>query len=345
MARLFNALPALVILADESGRTLFVNDATTTYTGLSREELAPMGLGVSFPTKTLDRAIERVGRAVAAIVPFEQLQQVRRADGVLRWHLIRQMPVTGDHGGVSYLASTAVDVDDMVHELDGLRAENTAKDELLGLVAHELRSPLTTILASARRLAVPGRVTADETETVEFLLEDTVRLKTLIDNMLVLAQGEHEPELEPVLLQRHLPRIVAVHRSRFRARVVNLEIESDLPVVTAHPGWTEQVVENFLSNAEKFSPSGTPITVEVVRGAARVEVRVLDGGPGFPPEHAEELFVAFHREEATRSTPGIGLGLAVCKRLIELQCGTIWAAPRPEGGAEFGFSLPVAASS
>ncbi len=343
MARLFNALPALVVLADEKGRTLFVNDATTSYTGLSRAELAPWGLGASFPVEALDRALERVGKAVSAIVPFEQLQQVRRADGVLRWHLIRQMPVAGDHGGIAYLASNAVDVDDMVHELDTLRAENTAKDEMLGLVAHELRSPLTTILASARRLAVPGRVAEDEIETVEFLLEDTVRLKTLIDNMLVLAQGTHEPELEPVLLQRLLPGVIAIHRSRFRERVLNLDMERDLSVVSAHPGWTEQVLENFLSNAEKYTPAGTPITVKVCSAGDHVEVRVLDRGPGFPLEHAEHLFVAFHREDATReSAPGIGLGLAVCKRLIDLQGGRIWAALRPEGGAEFGFSVPTA---
>jgi signal transduction histidine kinase len=104
----------------------------------------------------------------------------------------------------------------------------------------------------------------------------------------------------------------------------------------------EQVMENLISNAEKYSPASEPIIVEIERDPHELRVRVLDRGPGIKAGDAAKLFDPFYRADATRTrAAGLGIGLAVCKRLIESQDGRIWALGRPERGAEFGFALPI----
>jgi two-component system sensor histidine kinase KdpD len=103
----------------------------------------------------------------------------------------------------------------------------------------------------------------------------------------------------------------------------------------------EQITENLLSNAEKYSPPNTSVVVEVRRLPDEVQVRVLDQGTGFPDGESDRLFDPFYRSASTRMrASGLGIGLTVCKRLITSQGGRIWATNRPQGGAEFGFALP-----
>jgi two-component system sensor histidine kinase MprB len=105
------------------------------------------------------------------------------------------------------------------------------------------------------------------------------------------------------------------------------------------------VLQNLLSNAEKYSPSNAPITVTVGREDGYLRVAVLDRGPGLGEAEASQIFEPFYRADSARGKPGLGLGLTVCRRLITLQEGEISAAPRPGGGTEIAFRLPGAASS
>jgi signal transduction histidine kinase len=231
------------------------------------------------------------------------------------------------------------DVEGLIRTAAELRTANQAKDELLGLVSHELRNPLATILAAVRRLSVPGFVVPEERETLDVLVRNAARLAVLLDDMLVLAHDNRPVELEPVLLQRIIPAVIAGHRARFPGRCIVVDVPDDLPIAAGHPGWTHQVIENLLSNAEKYSPPETVITVCSRPTIDGVSVRVLDRGVGIPAARSHELFEPFHREESARAVQGLGLGLTVCKRLVELQSGRLWAAPRPGGGSEFGFLL------
>jgi two-component system sensor histidine kinase KdpD len=215
-------------------------------------------------------------------------------------------------------------------------------DELLGLVSHELRNPLSTVLAAARRLAIPGLVAPDEVATLEELARSAARMAVVLEDMMLLAHADAALELEPVLLQHIIPEVVARHGERFPERAVALELDGRLPVALGHSGWIAQVTENLIANAEKYSPRDTVITVAAGPSGDRAWVRVQDRGPGFSAARSRELFEPFHREDSARGIAGAGLGLTVCKRLIERQNGRVWAAPRPGGGAEFGFLLPAA---
>lgn len=229
-----------------------------------------------------------------------------------------------------------------------LREANAVKDEFLGLLSHELRTPLTTITGLSDLLVRElDRMNADDRrEAVDQLHVDAHRLQALIENLLILARLDREKfEKEPVALHYLVPSVVQMFQSRNPTRSIDYRADEHLPPVIGQPGWLTQVVENLLSNAHKYSPLDQPIGVEITMAddGASVAVRVLDRGDGIPDDQVESVFQPFFRApRATRTASGIGLGLAVCKRLVELQGGSITLYPRDGGGTVFQFTMPVA---
>lgn len=219
------------------------------------------------------------------------------------------------------------------------------RSELLGLISHELRSPLATIAANIEALSrIATSATAEERAIIGELGASTERLSRVVAQMLSLGRlATSGVPTEPVLLHRLIAEVVARFEKARPGRRVLVETAPDLPPVLAEPTFSEQVLENLLSNAHKYGPLEKPIHVSAVRNGSHVEVQVRDEGDGMSSEEIRHLFDPFFRAERTAArAQGIGLGLTVCKRLVQAQHGRIWAQTPPEGGAAFGFSLPVA---
>jgi len=239
---------------------------------------------------------------------------------------------------------TAVATDNARLYNDARRA-NDAKDEFLGMMSHELRTPITVIHGGARVLR--GRSENLEPETRESILGDiereSDRLARMLENLLALARAELDREviLEPVLLQSLLPKLIkSVGAGSDRS--LTLKSETGVPAVSAEPGYIEHIVRNLVGNAIKYSPTDSPIEVVVSHHNGGAAIRVLDRGFGVTEEEATKIFDRFYRSDRTsRLAGGAGLGLAVCKRLVETMSGEIWATPREDGGLEVGFSIPA----
>jgi two-component system sensor histidine kinase KdpD len=121
-----------------------------------------------------------------------------------------------------------------------------------------------------------------------------------------------------------------------------MQLATDLPVVAGEPTYVEQIVRNLLGNAAKYTPAGTRVVVEARREGSTIEVRVSDDGPGIPEDSVRRVFDLFYRDpDSARAVAGSGIGLFVCRSLVEAMGGRMWALRRPEGGSEFGFSLRV----
>lgn len=221
-----------------------------------------------------------------------------------------------------------------------------AKDEFLGLMSHELRTPTTTIYGGIRVLRARDKVVAEEDRDALLLDMETEsdRLFRMIEDLLILGRLEEGALVptEPVRLHHEVNRIVSSYAHRRLGRKINVRgTDQEMPMVACDPTYLEQVVRNLLNNAEKYSPAKGEIDVEVQRNDDEVVVAVLDRGPGVAPEDLSHIFDKFYRAEVTaRQVRGIGLGLTVCKRLIEAQAGQIWAEPRAGGGLAIKFSLP-----
>jgi len=222
-----------------------------------------------------------------------------------------------------------------------LRLANQFKDEFVGFVSHELRTPLTTIYGGARILTTRGEQLESETreQVVADIETEAERMHRIVEDLLVLARPER-PQSELPLEPLRVADIVERIRTRFDRRHpgrLNVHLEDNLPIVLAEGAGIEQVLRNLTSNAQKYSDAGIELTAE--RRGSEVVVSVRDRGPGVPEEEIAQLFESFYRSETHATKHGIGLGLTVCKRLVEAQGGRIWAEARDGGGLTVAFSL------
>ncbi len=223
---------------------------------------------------------------------------------------------------------------------------NQAKDEFLAVLSHELRTPLTPILASVQLLQ---RREEDMRQTLEVIQRNTQLEARLIDDLLDLnriSEGKLVLERKPVNVSTVIERAVEVAKPNIEARPLRFGVElNDVPQqVNGDVARLQQVVWNLLSNAIKFTPDGGTIGVKCWTQGDRVVIEVADTGIGIEKENLTRIFEAFEQggRGITRQFGGLGLGLAIAKRLVELHEGTI--AVHSDGnnkGATFRVSLPL----
>lgn len=245
------------------------------------------------------------------------------------------------------LARQTADLIERHQAEEELRRAGRLKDELLGMVSHEFRTPLTTITGNIEVLTRRFDELRPEVrrEVLSELQRDAGRLKRLIQNMLIIARGERsqESEPEPMLLQRVLPEFVAACMRSDPSRPILATIQDDLPPVLATYGYLDQILENLVTNSRKYGAPGTPIEITAELRDRRVAITVSDQGKEFTEEEATRFLEAFYRSESVREqSGGAGLGLAVCARLVGIFEGTLRASPRPGGGLQVTVTLPIA---
>lgn len=226
------------------------------------------------------------------------------------------------------------------------------KNQFLGMAAHDLRNPLTVIITCAGFLLEEGGASLPEEKKVEFIRRIKANAEfmvNLINDLLDFTKieaGEIELNLEPVILKELVERSVEENRLLGMQKGIALElmVEDNGARVAADAARITQVLNNLLSNAFKFSPSGTRVRVTVGKEQNGVRVAVKDEGQGIPPEEMGKLFKPFQKT-SVRSTAGersTGLGLAICRQIIEAHRGLIGAESKPGKGSTFYFWLPVA---
>ena len=288
----------------------------------------------------------------------------RRHDGEYRRHRGRFRPVAGAGGELRGWIVVLADIeheresedrlrslyDDARHALDRLRDSIAMKDEFLGLMSHELKGPITTVLGNAEVLIKHGdRIPASaRSAALTDIHNDAERLHHIIEDLLSLSRLERSGSVavEPLMVGHVVEAIVTEHRRRYPAREIEIDLAQTARPVLGERLYIEQVLRNLLSNAEKYSPANLPIAVRVRAVEAEVEVTVADRGVGLTPEEATLVFEPFVRLSRTAThASGSGIGLTVCKRLVEAQGGRIEARPRAGGGCQFSFAIPVAAEA
>jgi two-component system sensor histidine kinase KdpD len=219
------------------------------------------------------------------------------------------------------------------------------RNSLLSALSHDLRTPLTALVGLAETLTLQGHgLSQVQTDIVKAMREQAERMVQLVNNLLDMARLEsgqvqlHKDwqsvsELMGTALQ-------ARHEALSRHRIT-VELSPELPLVNCDAVLIEQVLVNLLENAAKYTPEGTRITVTAAATPDKLELTVLDDGPGLPPGLESTVFEKFVRGQKESGVPGVGLGLAICKVIVEAHGGAITAANRPDGGAQFEFWLPL----
>jgi len=219
------------------------------------------------------------------------------------------------------------------------------KTQLLSNVSHELRTPLTTIRGQTTTLLdYAEQITPEERqEALRIVDEEAARLDELIGHVLDMSRleaGQLSVELGATDVRPIVQEAVAQVAARTPTHKLVVNLPSTLPLVQADPRRVTQVMNNLLDNAIKFSLPGTTVTVDVEEHAHAVVVRVRDEGPGIASEHLQRIFNRFYRvaQQGVR-TSGVGLGLAICKGLVEAMGGQIAVTSQVGQGSVFSFSL------
>jgi len=217
--------------------------------------------------------------------------------------------------------------------------------------AHELKTSVAIVKSTLQSLLHRPRTPQEYQTELAGLLDDCARLEDLLGRMLRLARIEQLAENGPPskLATTELTSTceAAVSRIRKVAEARNVAVEFDNPetvYLRADPEDLELIWLNLLENAVQYSPEGSTVTLRVQRnGGAMVEVSVMDSGPGIPPAELAHVFERFHRGDPSRarSTGGFGLGLAICKALVDAYCGTIEAINLPGHGTQMRVHLPA----
>jgi two-component system sensor histidine kinase KdpD len=219
------------------------------------------------------------------------------------------------------------------------------RNSLLAALSHDLRTPLTSLMAQTESLArsapplAPGqRAMADA------LRDEMVRMSMLVTNLLDMARiesGEVKLRLQWQPAEEVIGSALLASRAGLSGRSVETQVPADLPLVQYDAVLIERVLCNLLENAGKYTPPGATVTVSAARRGAWLEMAVTDNGPGLPPGQEEAVFEKFMRGERESAKPGVGLGLAICRAIVGAHGGAIHAANRPGGGAAFVFTLPL----
>ena len=345
---LVDTSPVGIVLADADGRLLLVNREAERIFGYSHVEpdLGWYGRAVrrrpdsSIYTREelpLERALRR-GETVRAEEVWFQFP-----DGRTLPALTNATPLYGASGEITGAIA-------IIQDMTPLEELERVRGEFLGMVTHELKTPLTAIKGSAATALGSARPlnAADVRELFQIIDQQADRLRELVDDLLDMTRieaGSLSINPEPMDLRAAIEDARLAFMASAGSHEVRVELPDDLLPVKADRGRIDQVMVNLLTNAAKFSPPTAPITIWVEQDPVNVTVHVQDEGRGIAQEKLPQLFKKFSRlhEESGHGLSSTGLGLAICKGIIEAHGGRIWADSAGEGkGTTFSFNLPIA---
>ncbi|MBI2830474.1 MAG: PAS domain S-box protein, partial [Chloroflexi bacterium] len=280
----------------------------------------------------------QVAAATGKMVSPQELELI--FDDGRRLHmLIGAVPLTGADGRIRGSVAVGANISEQKQAM-------YIKDEFIGLVSHELRTPLTVFLGAVKTAMTKGITIEDIRELLKDATRSAESMAHLVDNLLELSRYQANRltlSRNQVDIAQVISDVVEKERSHLQNHHLSLDVPENLPPVEADQLRLEQILINLLDNAAKYSPDNTAIRVFVKRDSDHLLIGVRDQGKGIPAGEQDKLFQPFERLlENSTTKPGLGLGLLVCRRLVEAQGGKIWVESESGKGSTFWFTLPLA---
>jgi len=310
---------------------------------------------------------EMIGQSIRKVIPADRqaeedevLRRIRAGERLEHYETVRQRkdgsfvdislsvsPVKDPRGRIVGASKIARDITDRKRAEAAFRESMAAKEQFLSMVSHELRTPISIVLGVSRLLAARSDSLSEEERVQAFddLITQSERLQEIIEHLLILTRMDaaYELSLEFMRVERLAEEVVAAWQRRHPGRDISVDIAADLPIAFGEPSLTRLVLDNLISNAIKYSAPETAVEVRIRAGEGPLVVEVLDRGIGLGATEMAEVFEPFFRSNAAREKAGgMGLGLAVCRKIVEAQGGTITVSPRTGGGTVFRFTVPRA---
>jgi PAS domain S-box-containing protein len=342
-------IPQLSWMASANGSVFWFNRRWYEYTGATFEQMKGDGWHAVVASDELPRVLQSYASSINSGQPWEDTFALKRHDGALRWHLSRAMPIKDDDGVVLRWFGTNTDITEQRKMAADLAEADRRKNEFLATLAHELRNPLAPIRTGLQVLQRSGSKggAAEQTRTMmDRQLGQMVRLVDDLMDVSRITSGKMELRKEPVQLTAVVNS--AIETSRPFIEQMGHELTVTLPeqpiAVNADLTRLAQVFMNLLNNAAKYSERGSRIYLRVERHGNDVVVSVKDSGVGIAANHLPTIFEMFSQVERSleKSQGGLGIGLTLVKRLVEMHGGTVEAhSDGPNKGSEFVVRLPI----
>lgn len=228
--------------------------------------------------------------------------------------------------------------------LIGIESERL-RNSLLAALSHDLRTPLTSLVGLSESLTRAKPPLADAQQSVaEALHNEALRMSNLVVNLLDMARiqsGEIKLNLQWQFLEEVVGSALRASSAFLARHAIETRLAADLPLIQIDAVLIERVLCNLLENATKYTPADSKIIIAAEVNGKMLDIAVRDNGPGLPAGKEDSLFEKFTRGEKESTTPGVGLGLAICKSIVQVHGGKIRAGKAPEGGAAIIFSIPL----
>ncbi len=219
------------------------------------------------------------------------------------------------------------------------------RNSLLATLSHDLRTPLTSLIGLAESLSMAKPPLQEQQQKLaETLRDEILRMSALVTNLLEMARiqnGEVQLNQQWQPFEEVVGSSIRVCSARLGERTIETRLPTSLPLVRFDAMLIERVLCNLLENAGKYTPSHSHIVIAAEAAGHFLNVAVSDNGPGLPAGKEEALFEKFTRGERESATSGVGLGLAICRAIVEAHGGVIHASKSADGGAMFTFTLPL----
>ncbi|WP_297927522.1 two-component system sensor histidine kinase KdpD [Metallibacterium sp.] len=220
------------------------------------------------------------------------------------------------------------------------------RNSVLSALSHDLRTPLTALIGDAELLKLQiGKESTAWSKQSSAIAQQARRIARMVDDMLEMARlqsGRVNLRKDWQSIEELVGSALrAVDQEQLAQHPLDIDVPADLPLVQADAGLLERVFINLIDNALKYTVPGTRLGVSARVAEKTMRISVWDAGPGMPAGREEMLFDKFARGNAESTIPGVGLGLAICRAIVEAHGGSIRAGNRPQGGAVFTFELPL----
>jgi PAS domain S-box-containing protein len=344
----------------ERARLLQVNYSLCEITGYAARELEAVALDQITHPYDLDEELPLLERLLNGEIPNYQLEKrFLRGDGSTVWVMYNASTVHDSSGRLLYgiaqvqditrrknsedrLAKVAAELKRRATELE---RSNADLGEFAYVASHDLSEPLRMVSSYVQLLArrYSGQLDSDADEFIAFAVDGVNRMQRLIDDLLAYSRaGTQEYRIAPVDCEE-LVRDTLVGMQTTVAESGATIVVSDLPTVRADEGQLRQLFQNLIGNGIKFRADAPPrveVSAERDHDGAAWRFSVDDNGIGIDPRHAERIFTVFKRLHTRDKYPGSGVGLSICKRLVERHGGRIWVEQSELGGSRFCFTIP-----
>jgi PAS domain S-box-containing protein len=344
MQAILDAAPLLVYMKDPDGRYVFVNRRFEDTFEKDRKELAGRTDYDIFPSPDADTYRAADERVMTTREPLE-IEEVAYQGSEKRTYISVKFPLFDSNGSAYALCGISADISDRKTAEEALRRYNAELEQFAFVAAHDLQEPLRTVKTYAQLLQrrYRGALDGDGTEFIGYIVGGTDRMSLLVSDLQTYT--EVATRSQPQRIRCDLNLVLGQVRADLEASIAEsgaaVVVDGSLPVVDGNARQMGQLFQNLISNAIKYRSDEPPrIEIRADREDREWTFRVRDNGIGLDMTYAHQIFGVFKRLHG-RDVPGTGIGLAICKQIVEHHGGRIWVESALGAGSTFVFTLPA----